>query len=769
MPERNILIKIDESRPSSRHILDLKKKSPPSLPFQGGERARFAKELLVFGIAKTLIAWIYFIPKALRKILSISGGRLASVIQKKFCKLAGRKNDASSNRPVYPVRGREGSSHTSSLREAHASNGVFFDFTPPLHWSRAIGAFIAVAFIMVLPIKAFSSYEELNAEKDKIISQSLVGYEQLKNSDFQSASVSFASAKKTIESMGFLINHLASFVPGIGEKLNLGNGLLIFGRSFADAAKILQEAVNHFDTDIAVTDKIEFLRQKIKEAIPHMLVANEMIQTLEKASGFFPINLSPIKSAIEDSTRALLIFDDFSGTLLDILGDKHFKRYLVIFQNNNEIRPTGGFMGSFAVVDVDRGKIKAIDIPGGGTYDVKGQLTELVIAPEPFHLINSAWQFQDSNWFPDFSEAAKKMMWFYEKSGGPSVDGVVAINATLMEDLLRLIGPIEMPEYGRIMDADNFVDETQKIVELEYDKIENKPKQIIADMTPKVLDKLLKIDAKNLSGLAEIAHQAILEKDILLYAKDEETENQLIDFGLSGKLRDIAEFTDYLMLVDTNIAGQKTDGKIIKEIKHESEIGQDGSIINTVTITRRHTGVKGALFSGVRNVDYMRLYVPQGSEFLGAAGFGAPSGELFKTIKDGYSPDKDLERVQGPIYVDPKSGTRINNEFGRTVFGNWIMVDPGQESVVTFKYKLPYKLGAKDAESAGATADNHFFGYTILVEKQPGAKNTVFKSYVKVAGAKVAARVGNGVALQDDGWQYETNLNSDKYYGIILE
>ena len=57
----------------------------------------------------------------------------------------------------------------------------------------------------------------------------------------------------------------------------------------------------------------------------------------------------------------------------------------------------------------------------------------------------------------------------------------------------------------------------------------------------------------------------------------------------------------------------------------------------------------------------------------------------------------------------------------------------------------------------------------MLVEKQPGAKNTVFKSYVKLSGAKTVASVGKDVALENNGWRYDVDLNSDKYFGIILE
>lgn len=755
----------DSIAPSS-YLLDLKKRkekkrSPASktLNFDAPKKNLnwqiFIKDLFLFEFLSALFKIIVFLPRRLFGASEKLGRKIKNILKTKLKSISASRKEK--RRPILE-------------RKFSA-----MEFNPPQYWFKGLAAFILIAFVMALPLQVFSSFEGLQNQKDAVIEQSFQGYEQLKNSDFTSASISFASAKKTIDDLGFVFNHLLAALPGVGDKLSFGTGLLMFGENFANAAALLQEALNYFDKDVVLTDKIKNLTKKVNEAMPHLLIADRVLNTLNNSYSILPIDINPFKKALHDSIRALLVYRNFSDTLLEILGDKHFKRYLIVFQNNNELRPTGGFMGSFALVDIDRGEIKQIEVPGGGSYDIQGQLRELVISPEPFHLIKSAWQFQDSNWFPDFPTSAKKIMWFYEKSEGSSVDGVVAINSILMEELLRIIGPIEMLEYGRTMTADNFVEETQKIVELEYDKAENKPKQIIADMMPKVLERLFKINAKDVSRLSQAIHEAVLDKDILVYSKNEETQTELETFGLSGKLKDIKNFTDYLLVVDTNIAGQKTDGKIIKEIEHFSEIAEDGAIVNTVKITRRHTGIKGALFSGVRNVNYLRLYVPLGSKLLSIDGFEAPPGNLFKKIEDGYVKDKDLERIQGTVYVEPKTGTRINNEFGRTVFGNWTMVDPGQEATVTFKYKLPYKLNAaekngfQDVLISSLGLSNNFINYKILIEKQPGAKNTTFKSHVKADGKRAVARVGADVALQNDGWQYESKLDSDKYYGVVIE
>jgi len=88
-------------------------------------------------------------------------------------------------------------------------------------------------------------------------------------------------------------------------------------------------------------------------------------------------------------------------------------------------------------------------VPGGGTYDVQGQLLARVLPPGPLQLIADRWEFQDSNWALDFVAAANKIRYFWSKSGGPTMDGIITVNASFVEKLLELTGPVEVPELGK--------------------------------------------------------------------------------------------------------------------------------------------------------------------------------------------------------------------------------------------------------------------------------------------------------------------------------
>lgn len=345
---------------------------------------------------------------------------------------------------------------------------------------------------------------------------------------------------------------------------------------------------------------------------------------------------------IHANIRELLSVSD---ALLSILGHERSQRYLVMFQNNNELRPTGGFMGSYALLDIDRGEIKKIDIPGGGTYDVQGQLTEYVKPPRPMRVIADRWEFQDANYFPDFAASAEKIMWFYEEAGGPSVDGVIAINATFFEALLDIIGPIEMPEYGVIITSDNFFDTIQKQVEFEYDKEENKPKQIIADMAPIALNRLLQSGSQGILDVVSTLETGLQARELQFYFVQEKLQKIMAEKGWSGAIKQTNG--DYLNVVSTNIAGGKTDAVTLRDYDLEVDISDDGSITNTLTITHTHDGDPNGVFTDIPNVDYLRVYVPDGSELLSVKGFNPPGDNLFEVVPEAQAyPEDDYLKKQ---------------------------------------------------------------------------------------------------------------------------
>jgi hypothetical protein len=477
---------------------------------------------------------------------------------------------------------------------------------------------------------------------------------------------------------------------------------------------------------IDLTSKLALLGAYTENALPHARSAAEALRHVDTdvVPGEYVDAVTELQVRTPQLVSSMEEYVNFVDTLGTMLGAENKMRYLAVFQNNTELRPTGGFLGSFAEMDVQRGEVVRMFVPGGGTYDVQGQLQAFVAAPGPLQLLKARWEFQDANWFPDFPTSAKKLRWFYTEAGGPTTDGVVAVNATFVADLLRLLGPVEMPEYGRTFDAENFIFETQKIVELEYDRSENAPKEVIGDLAPILLKRIQEADVQTLLAVVDLVSRGLEEKDIQLNFREDDLQTAAEDFGWSGSLKQTNG--DYLMVVNTNLGGGKTDGVIDQDIQVNVQVNDDGSSVNTVTVTKTHRGMKTALFTGNNNVDYLRLYVPRGSQLLSADGFEIPPDDLFETSSIPLEVDADLELNMQDLNKDLATGTDIWNEDGKTVFGNWMQTASGEVETVTFKYLVPASIFTDQASQSWSDQIKHKLGlpelgeYTMLIQKQSG-------------------------------------------------
>ncbi|MFA6254620.1 MAG: DUF4012 domain-containing protein [Patescibacteria group bacterium] len=648
----------------------------------------------------------------------------------------------------------------------------------PKYWYKKLAVFAVLTILLVLPLQAFTYYQNLQDTRDKILLITNEAIESLKsgqqaavnldlagaNLKFNQAKEEFALAQKEINALSVLTSEILKLLPGQSQSVAAGMNLLAAGEIVADTGQILINSGQKFVTSSSIKDYYNSLsefRLDLNKIITQFNEAEEKIKSIQ-VSDLPPEHresFEKVLSYLPTIKEGLIELYDINNTLLKVLGANQWQRYLVIFLNNNELRGGGGFMGSFALLDIDRGEIKKIEIPGGGTYAIQGQLIPKVISPEPLHLINSRWEFQDANWWPDYPATAEKIEWFYQNAGGPSVDGVITITSTFMEKLLEIFGPISMPEYGRDITSANFVEETQKIVELEYDKEENRPKQFIADLAPKLLERVFNANSEEIGKLVDALKQELNEKQFLVYFNDQKTEELIKQFGWAGELRQTEG--DYLSVVQSNIAGAKTDRVIKETIEHQAEIQEDGSIINTVKLIRRHTGIKGDnIFTGVQNNSYVRFYVPLGSTLMSAEGFKSPPAELFEKPAPDYQKDLDLISIETEHTKDEKSDTDIYKEKGKTVFGNWLQLKPGEVQETTIKYRLPFKL---------ALEGQNTFYYSLLAQKQLGSIGSEFKSYLRLNDKlQPLAKFPADLPGNESGTIFSAILTTDQFYGVVL-
>lgn len=396
--------------------------------------------------------------------------------------------------------------------------------------------------------------------------------------------------------------------------------------------------------------------------------------------------------------------------LLLFLGHERPKTYLIMFQNSTELRATGGFVGTYGLLSLDRGNLEELFIEG--IYYPDGQLSVDVIPPRPLQYVTPNWGTRDANWFFDFPTSAQKVMWFYEKTGGVSPDGVIALNSSVIESILALTGPIELPDYELTVSHENFLEIIQLEVEDNYDKELNRPKQILSDLAPEILARIMSdVDLKVLSS---VLIEALTGKNIMIYSTDADVQEFLKEKNWTGEIINSTPsegiIQDYLGVVVSNLKGAKTDLYTDTQIDTVTRIEGDGSIIRTVILLRDHRG--GATpyaWYNRENSAYIRVYVPKGSIFISSEGFSKEPSYI-ETDYEGlaYISDPLVAIIEDSLYKDKDSNTDIFIESGKTVFGNWMRVAPGEQELARITYRLPWVVSDSTE------------GYQLTIQKQSG-------------------------------------------------
>lgn len=598
---------------------------------------------------------------------------------------------------------------------------------------------------------AFSGYEDLVEGGKDAVDSNFGGAVQY----FESASHSFDKAKQQVWFLGTETQ--------IGAKETLGDtayALLESGENLSDAASYftqgisgLQEIPVQFLQNNAIKgDEVKTsnsLSEKLKSSLTLFELAyNEVFEANEKLKNTPDLVLpNDLKNRL---CQLLDLLDELKKrvpAVLGMLGDRYPHRYLVLFQNNTESRPTGGFIGSFMLIDVNDGYITKADFHD--VYEYDGQLNEHIPAPEEIAELTTNWRMRDSNFSPDFSVSAKQAAWFLEKEGGPGVDTVIAINQSLLGDLLSITGPIDVDGLDAQLDASNYNTVLTYIVESKLEG-ETSPKRILDKVIPQLQQKLS--DDAQFKNVLAIISKEIQQKNIVAWSKDDNIQHFFNEVGLSAEVAATPDDEDYFSLSSINIGGNKSDLYLQTKVYHETSIEKDGTIINIVTIERTHSWdpsillkwrdqlapfgyndipewIQNILGRG-NNKSVLKLYVPEGAELVSTLGIEMDD------VKAGYEESID----KGYFY--------FTNE-----------VAPQNTLRVMLTYKLPYKLDLGVADE-----------YRLTVQKQPGLINDV--KFIKQIFSDT--RVVNYrtypeeiMYTKGDAIKYETALVNDQYFASL--
>ncbi len=345
--------------------------------------------------------------------------------------------------------------------------------------------------------------------------------------------------------------------------------------------------------------------------------------TLETRTQNPPGFLSEDFKQIKTIRKGLSSLQNFLLLAPDILGLKENQTYLVLFQNNFELRPGGGFIGTVGFLTLNEGKM---DLKIEDVYTVDGQLRGHVEPPAPLraYLNQIHWYLRDSNWDPDFPSNARRASWFLEKEIGVKTDGVIALDLSLVKKILTLTGPISIVDYQEKINDENLFLKTQIYTQEKFFPGSTQKKDFISSLTTTLFDKLTAGNDFPWLGLVKIANEGINEKHLAVFFNDDLAEKLVSEQGWGGELTSVgcaaAEVMageptsnyqcigDYLMVVDANLGVNKSNFFVKRSVNKSVNLTQN-SLDSTVDINYSNTSPAGVNFSGVYK-NYLRILVP---------------------------------------------------------------------------------------------------------------------------------------------------------------
>ncbi len=459
---------------------------------------------------------------------------------------------------------------------------------------------------------------------------------------------------------------------------------------------------------------------------------------LKGVFSLFKDKFEDLRNRLASSIQKIKEGTDMSYIIPKLAGYPFDSYFLVIFQNSDELRPTGGFIGTYGILHMSNGEIESFNTYDIYNIDKPNQELLNIIPPKPIaeHLAKK-WFMRDANWSPDWPTTAKKLQWFYNqenillKDGNRinsfcgDFDGVIAINTKFVTELLGVVEPIEVN--GKKFYQSNFIDLLQYEVEKQYlkdGKDKSERKEIIGDILKQLKIKFFNLPYSKLLTIQDKIKNSIEKKDVMLFFKDGYYENIAKKIGIGGEIKN-TNF-DYLMVVDSNMKAFKTDAEIRRKINYTLK-QENNELFADVLINYTHSGKKSWKVSDYRS--YTRIFVPEGSVLI------SESKENLGEMEDGR--------------VD------TGNIYGKTFFGTFFSLKSGQSGNLRFKYKLPYH-----------TYD--YSDYSLYIQKQSGVIADLnididlinnIRLY-KEENSNIQENVKNDVNIK-------TNLESDKLFKIL--
>ncbi len=445
--------------------------------------------------------------------------------------------------------------------------------------------------------------------------------------------------------------------------------------AFSKWISIMPEVANNIDGVVVKLDKVgDELAKVDPNRYPEEFNGAEIRSNIVRAQR----TLSQVSEYAPDIKNALTVIPGLLGV------ETPEKRYMVVMQNDKEIRATGGFWTNYATFKIKNGMLSS-DFSSKDMYSVDLTLDAIDAtfdfpdAPLSYqkYLKVERWYARDANYSPDLPTSIDKFMYSYNMAMRINpveikpVDGVITIDTQVVSELLEVTGPVTVN--GFTYNKDNVVLELEKIASLALREQANR-KRVLGDLMEAMLINVFESDKNLWPKLIDKGIDLAIRKHIQGFSYNPDAQTLLEKYNVGGRIVDPVD-GDYSYIVSTNLGGDKTNWFTDKDIAH-TLTNEGGKWVHTVKIKYTYDQPSEDYAPFVKRFkDWVRVFAPNGSTLIAVEGSEDGTGQ-------------DIER-------------------NKTFFHGYIELGPGESKEIIFKYSLPSNVVIGDT-------------YSLYIQKQGG-------------------------------------------------
>jgi hypothetical protein len=390
-------------------------------------------------------------------------------------------------------------------------------------------------------------------------------------------------------------------------------------------------------------------------------------------------------STLQDQRKNFAIQEQLQQAWSGMLGFTGRKTFLVLLQNNQELRPTGGFLQSVALLTFDKGSL--VDSQAFDVNEVDHQFGGQIAPPAEVqaYLGDHQWFLRDMNWDPNFPNTAQQTANFVEKALGKKIDGVIALNLFTLQDILKATGPVSLPEYNEVVSEKNLFDRAEFHSEVKL--VQSAKTEYFSALLTKVLAQTAALPKENISPFLKAVYENLRSNQAFVYFRDGGENSLMENLGWGGDIRspqcpsplsDVPCAVDTMFQVEANVGVNKANRYLDRSITHTISISPTEVKHERVVVLKNNATSNSWPMGSYKA--YIRFYVPDTAQL-------------------------DNIKVNGAVVLPNQEVVR--EESGKKYFGVFVEVPIQQTSTLTLDYSEPL----------GMTTP---FSYVFFEQKQSG-------------------------------------------------